>query len=70
MEKHICEKQKDLEQLEAITESGFLAYGPAINNTMYYREVFGTWSIGNDEYESLINFCPYCGIELKTLENK
>ena len=49
-----------------------LPYGPAIS---YCRENWeGQYWVGNDEYNSQVNFCPYCGkkapvqVEIKALE--
>lgn len=34
------------------------AYGPALSYC--YQDEEGMWA-GNGEYESQVNFCPYCG---------
>ena len=43
------------------------AYGPAIEDC---REVeSGALWVGNGEYASQVNFCPYCGYEAKSKVN-
>jgi hypothetical protein len=50
--KHLCEG--------SIPQSG---YGPAINYCA--EEPYGSLWVGNDEYSSQVNFCPYCGYKAK-----
>ena len=45
----------------------FYGYGPAIDSECYYLKEDGIWLIGNGEYDSIINYCPYCGINLYNL---
>lgn len=45
-------------------------YGGAISNRMALDANSGYWWIDNGEYASAIRFCPWCGVELATLERK
>ena len=48
MAKHNCE-----------CESPHASYGPAIHYCIEDDE--GRFWVGNDEYESQVNYCPFCG---------
>jgi len=44
------------------------SYGQAITNIEYHEG--GGWVANNDEYLTVIFFCPFCGIELDKLDKK
>lgn len=54
---------------DGITAGLIGGYGEAIGDKLYFREHGGFWVADNGEYASVIRFCPFCGIELRTLEN-
>ncbi len=46
-----------------------VGYGPAI--THCFEDTEGNLWVSNDEYSSIVNFCPYCGYEApKQMEDK
>ena len=40
-------------------------FGEAISNEIFYNKYHNNFLISNDEYCSIINFCPYCGMNFK-----
>lgn len=44
-----------------------LGYGSAIDG-LIERIAPGFWTVSNDEYESLVLYCPYCGSNLRVEE--
>jgi hypothetical protein len=38
-------------------------YGPAVTSCVETED--GTLLAGNDEYESKVNFCPFCGFKAR-----
>lgn len=43
---------------------------PSISDEMYFHPDKRVWYAGDDDGETrvIINFCPYCGLKLSTLE--
>ena len=67
---HICDDMKKAEeeehQISRIETSekrriGPPQHGPAIR---YIIKMDGYWFAYNDEYSSVIHYCPYCGVYL------
>ena len=69
MKTHHCEKYKNLikEVGELGSEKQHYMFGNAITDSIHNFEDSKFWWIDNDEYASPILFCPFCGLELKTL---
>ena len=69
MKTHYCEKYRNLikEVKKLDSEKQHYMFGPAITDYMFNYEDSIFWWIDNGEYSSPILFCPYCGLELKTL---
>ena len=44
-------------------------YGTAIDNNIYYNKYDDNFLMSNDEYSVIVNFCPFCGINLRRLNN-
>lgn len=42
-------------------------YGPAIHSVIEWDG--HDWAVCNDEYGTYVAFCPFCGIDLSTLES-
>ena len=60
-EKHICKDSTTRSPIypqEDIKVKGFVTYGPAIGRII---KVGGYWLADNDEYSTVINYCPFCG---------
>jgi len=66
---HTCQEYKDLHGDYRIRfgRYPYYDYGPAIDGECYYLKEDGVWLIGNGEYSSIINYCPYCGVDLYDL---
>jgi ribosomal protein L37E len=55
--------ENNLHKCDAPTEAKYYIYGDAIYEC--YEHGDGTLRAGNGEYESQVDFCPYCGYSAK-----
>lgn len=72
-------KLKEYKELDLIHKCSFIPksqysvnkenylYGDALDNEIYYNKYDDNFLIGNGEYCSIINNCPWCGILLNTI---
>jgi hypothetical protein len=58
---HVCEPGYDLEREEHVFRAR--RFGPAVSRC--YEDELGRLWVTNDEYESQVNFCPFCGYRAK-----
>ena len=64
-DKHICEPGYDMEREEHVFPAR--GFGPCI--TRCYEDEQGCLWVTNDEYETRVNFCPFCGYQAKSKVN-
>jgi hypothetical protein len=66
VKKHRCDSppEGDYKFAEMIEAAGISNYGPAIGY-IEYVEKGNFWVTHNDEYATVIKYCPFCGEELK-----
>ena len=57
---------KDLHKCEGDTQHD--GYGPAVE--MCHEDEDGILWVGNGEYGSRVNYCPYCGYESRNQEDR
>lgn len=73
---HSCEKNERKECLDKwnwdvrkeIVNAGVSDYGPAVGKIVYIPSI-DAWIASNDEYATIVRFCPWCGKELKCLSS-
>lgn len=53
---HACQPGRDAAELPRAM------YGPAILPELYFKD--GTWMASNDEYATVVYYCPWCGLKL------
>lgn len=58
---HTCEPGYDIEREEHVFSAR--GFGPCV--TRCYEDEHGLW-VTNDEYETRVNFCPFCGYQAKS----
>jgi len=56
---HTCDRK------EVRTDKEYL-YGEAVTEISYYEED-KVWLASNDEYATVIKYCPFCGVRLDLL---
>ena len=66
VKKHKCNPppKSDYEFGEMIKAAGIINYGGAIGYIKYVEEG-NFWVAHNDEYTTVIKYCPFCGEKLK-----
>ena len=64
-DRHVCEPGYDIEREEHVFP--VRGFGPAILRC--YEDEQGRLWVTNDEYESQVNFCPFCGYQAKNQVN-
>ena len=55
---HICDRKE-------LRKSNDYLYGEAVTEIIYYEDD-KVWLASNDEYGTVIRYCPFCGINLET----
>jgi hypothetical protein len=45
-------------------------YGMALESCIYWDKERGWWVAGNGEYGSRVFFCPWCGVEMRTMKEE
>ncbi len=61
--KHQCKEREELNEKYDYSITSSLGYGEAIGKIVFSEE-YKIWHTDNDEYATIINFCPFCGIKL------
>lgn len=66
---HDC-KLDELDEFNSIIGYGHAINLPAFKLDAAGDEKYNGWWIGNGEYQSQIRYCPYCGLDLYSLNNE
>jgi len=65
---HNCKEWTDsiieMDRIRGNTPKAIYYYGPAITKIEFIEDT-GAWVAHCDEYATIINFCPFCGMKLR-----
>jgi len=61
---HKCKKMEECHKASRENHNHIGGYGCAISNIEYSDDA-KRWYAHNNEYTSIVNYCPFCGLGLK-----